>query len=425
MRFCGILLRMRTIKGDDIKGSVGKSVLSPLRQLDCKTGFMGGQAGGIYASWSGGRHRILGGADGGFCYHVMSRTCGGLKLFGAEEKEGFRKVMRLMSRFSGVQVLTYAILDNHFHILARVPSRTRFLKQFEDREADYEGAGEDRLLEHLLILYSEAYVRQVRREIAWMREQGMEGDVQKFLEKYKRRFCDLSLFVKEVKERFSRWFNKKHERRGTLWMDRFKSVLVEDGEALRTMSAYIDLNAVRAGMVEDPKDYRWCGYAEAVAGSKRARRGLCQVMEVPQDSWSDTAVNQSGQRGSGSWYRCWLMTDGEEVVVDEGDKYDQVKARVGIPKAKVAKALEKGGLLTSPELLCCKIRYFSEGIALGSKGFVDEWYEKSREHFSPKRKKGAQPIPKMLDQAIMKKEAQKKDSPLFTLKGMLKTKLES
>ncbi len=39
----------------------------------------------------------------------------------------------------------------------------------------------------------------------------------------------------ELKERFSRWYNKHHSRRGTLWMERFRSVLVEDGEALRTM----------------------------------------------------------------------------------------------------------------------------------------------------------------------------------------------
>ena len=44
------------------------------------------------------------------------------------------------------------------------------------------------------------------------------------------------------------------------------------------MAAYIDLNPVRAGMVDDPKDYRWCSYAEAVAGKKRSREGLQRVM---------------------------------------------------------------------------------------------------------------------------------------------------
>ena len=62
---------------------------------------------------------------------------------------------------------------------------------------------------------------------------------------------------------------RRHGRKGTLWEDRFRSVLVEGaGLALATMAAYIDLNPVRAGMVEDPKDYRWSGYGAAMAGRK-------------------------------------------------------------------------------------------------------------------------------------------------------------
>jgi hypothetical protein len=44
------------------------------------------------------------------------------------------------------------------------------------------------------------------------------------------------------------------------------------------MAAYIDLNPVRAGIVKDPADDRWCGYAEATAGSRRAQPGLRAVM---------------------------------------------------------------------------------------------------------------------------------------------------
>ena len=69
---------------------------------------------------------------------------------------------------------------------------------------------------------------------------------------------DLSAYMKIVKQRFTQWFNKKHARRGTLWEDRFKSTLVEDGHAARVVAGYIDLNPVRAALVRDPKDYRWC-----------------------------------------------------------------------------------------------------------------------------------------------------------------------
>lgn len=39
------------------------------------------------------------------------------------------------------------------------------------------------------------------------------------------------------------------------------------------MAAYIDFNPVRAGIAEDPRGCRWCGYAEAVAGIKLAEEG--------------------------------------------------------------------------------------------------------------------------------------------------------
>ncbi len=85
--------------------------------------------------------------------------------------------------------------------------------------------------------------------------------------KFLRRMWDLSEFMKTLKQKFTGWFNRLHERVGTLWESRFKSVIVDGSwNSLVRVAAYIDLNAVRAGLVEDPKDYRWCGYGEAVAG---------------------------------------------------------------------------------------------------------------------------------------------------------------
>ena len=63
-------------------------------------------------------------------------------------------------------------------------------------------------------------------------------------------------------------------------MDRFKSLAVESGTALRTMAAYIDLNPVRAGLVDDPKDYYWSGYGEAMQGNRRAQVAICKIVEV-------------------------------------------------------------------------------------------------------------------------------------------------
>lgn len=366
--------------------SVKKWSRSSLEILDCKSGAAVLRNGQICRMKAPIRRRVLGGNEGSFCYHVMTRTCGAERILGAEDLEGLRIIIRKMALFSGVKVMTYCLLSNHWHLLVKVPSVKKFLRQFEDREGEKIGSGESRLMGHLATLYSKAYINQLKLELADMRQRGLEDAAQEVLNKYKHRFCNLSLYVKEVKERFTRWYNQKHQRVGTLWSGRFKSVLVENGEALRTMAAYIDLNPVRAGIVEDPKDYRWCGYAEAVAGSRHARRGLCMIMGKPQDSWQ-----KSGEE-NGAWYRCWLMLDGKQVVKTQATDANHVKIRKGIPKEKAEKALTSEGKLTAGQCLLSRLKYLSHGSAIGSKNFIDTLFEKHREEFGERRKVGSKPV---------------------------------
>jgi putative transposase len=335
--------------------------------VNAKTGLYPG-----VRSWSGGRLRVLGrGPLESYCYHVMSRTCGGEVLFDDVEKEALRRVIWRMAEFSGIKVVTYCLMGNHFHLLAEVPHRDTWLQRFAGAE------GEAKLFEHLRVLYSRAYIGLLRDELSDLRARGLTALAEQRIEAMKKRFCDLSLFVKEVKERFSRWFNKRHGRRGTLWMDRFKSVLVEGkGEALRTMAAYIDLNPVRAGLVKDPKDYRWCGYAEALAGTRRAQRGLCKALGKPVDGWQSA--------GAAAAYRCLLHAEGREVKDAQNEKV--VERGITVESARAV--LAAGGKLSAAELVRLRVRYFSDGVVLGSKAFVEGIFDAQRERFSPKRKVG-------------------------------------
>ena len=336
--------------------------------VNAKTGLYPGAR-----SWSGGRLRVLGkGPLESYCYHVMSRTCGGEVFFDDVEKEALRRVIWRMAEFSGIKVLTYCLMGNHFHLLAEVPHRQTWLARFEGPD------GEAKLLQHLGILYSRAYVGLLRDELSDLRARGMTVLAEQRVAALKKRFCDLSLFVKEVKERFSRWFNKRHGRNGTLWMDRFKSVLVEGkGEPLRTMAAYIDLNPVRAGLVQDPKDYRWCGYAEALGGSRRAQRGLCKALSKPVDGWRSAEAAEA--------YRCLLHAEGREV---KDAQNEQVVSR-GVTTESARTVLAEKGKLSPAELVRLRVRYFSDGVVLGSKEFVEGIFEAQRDLFSPKRKNGA------------------------------------
>lgn len=322
---------------------------SPLELAEVKTPR---RIGAIWQPKGASARRRIKFEDRASCFHVMSRTVNGEMLFGNVEKEAFRRMMWRMASFSGVEVLAYVVMDNHFHILSKVPNREKWLSRFEGEE------GERRLLKHLGTVYSKKFLIQLEREIEAFREQGNELAVEELLARFRKRFCDISLFVKELKERFSRWFNKQQGRRGTLWMDRFKSVLVDGQEALATMAAYIDLNPVRAGIVDDPLDYVWSGYGEANAGSRRAKRGICKALNLPQDSWEARVLPR---------YRIYLFDQGIEVGDERrpsGHRKRGVKPEAGI------KIQGEKGVVPVARHLRQRISSFSNGIAVGSENFV-------------------------------------------------------
>jgi len=75
-------------------------------------------------------------------------------------------------------------------------------------------------------------------------------------ERFTYRVHDLGEFMEALMQQFTRWYNSKNDRTVTLWEERYKSVIVEDGIAAKMMAAYIDLNPVRAALVADPAGER-------------------------------------------------------------------------------------------------------------------------------------------------------------------------
>ncbi len=266
-------------------------------------------------------------------YHLMSRTVNGEALFRKREKEILRKMIWQVSEFSGVRVVTYAVMKNHFHLLVEIPGR----KSISDAE----------IVRRYRVLYP--------RPTPWhpmlpevleshLRENSEEGKLLRAT--LTRRMHDVSWLMKTLKQRFAVWFNQSRDRFGPLWSERFKSVLVEgDQWALRTVAAYIDLNAVRSGLVEDPKDYRFCGYGEAIGGNEVARAGILGVCR-------DLESYRKLLYGSGSGVR-----DG----------------KVSISQEKARRVIEKeNGKIPVATALRCRLRYFTQSKVLGSAEFIEK-----------------------------------------------------
>jgi REP element-mobilizing transposase RayT len=293
----------------------------------------------------------------------MTRTVNGERLFKDREKEILRKMLWQVADFCGVEVLTYCIMSNHFHVLLRVPNTP----EISDKE----------LLRRYKVLYPKPTKYQTASIGVMERDLAGGGEAAEAIRrKLLARMGDVSEYMKAVKQRFSVWYNRSHGRYGTLWAERFKSVLVEGkGNPLQTMAAYIDLNPVRAGIVEDPKDYRFCGYAEAVAGYKSAREGLGLV-------WGSHADGSKRLRRPSAD----ALQSHRELM------FGKRATDAALPAMSREKALEvlqkEGAVLPKATVLRCRVRYFTDGAVLGSQEFVRDfvgtWQQEKRRKHPPK-----------------------------------------
>lgn len=79
---------------------------------------------------------------------------------------------------------------------------------------------------------------------------------------------DIGSVFKRIGVSYVYWYNWKYERRGHLFQDRFKSEVVENDEYFQVVIRYIHQNPLKAGMVDDIKDYKWSSYNEYIDKAK-------------------------------------------------------------------------------------------------------------------------------------------------------------
>lgn len=296
-------------------------------------------------------------------YHIITRVTGREFLLDAEVKDGMRKDLGKVAGYSGVEVLTYTIMDNHVHLLARIAGKCT--------------ADEKEILRRYQIMYGWKKTRGLARRWKHLRETKQMHLLHKEHQRERRRMDDLSEFMKTLKQLWSQHYNKKTRRKGTLWEGTFHSLLV-DPEDTTFVGAYIDMNAVRAKIVESPEEYPWCGFAEAMGKSRRVidnldlRQGLMDMYRMP----SDQALGKRlALEHLNRFFRA--KKDLEDLPAEYWDKNGM---------------LIHGGDLPISLFLRCRIGYFTRGLIIGTKHFVNQAFHDFREFFSSKRKTGARKI---------------------------------
>jgi len=271
-------------------------------------------------------------------YHVISRTALDGLPFKQVEKDELVRIIRRFSAVYAVDVVGYAIMGSHFHLLVVVMPG--------------EMVSDEEVRRRFHLLYGEGAAFPEAR-----------------LSEYRERFSSLSAYIKDIKQTFSNFYNKRKKRKGTLWGERFKSVIVQQGNALTNCLAYVDLNAVRAGIVKRPEEYRWCSIGYRIqTGNKDGF--LSAELGTPEFGGADPA------RMLGN-YREFLYHVG---AIEK-------KGKAKISQKILDKETATGFNLPQKERFRYRSRYFTDSGIIGSRAFVETTYGTFRDRLQMRRDK--------------------------------------
>jgi REP element-mobilizing transposase RayT len=279
-------------------------------------------------------------------YHVMSRTA----LDGFPLKDVEKDFMLdLIKRFSSLfftEILGLCLMGNHFHLLVKMIPDNRFTdEEIQKRFETFYGDSRD---------FTEGQIPYLRVKLS-----------------------SLSEFIRDIKVGFARYYNRRHNRRGYFWGDRFKSVIVDNGETLVNCLAYIDLNPLRAGMVSRPEEYRWNSLGYHMQTNNR-------------DNFlsTDFGLKEFNVKSKKERIRRYRRYVYEAGAIERPDK---MQARV-IDEKVVSKERKKEFGISRINRFRYRTRYFTDSGIIGSKEFVAENYQRFKHLFYSKHEKKPKPI---------------------------------
>jgi len=292
--------------------------------------------------------------DGGI-YHVCSRCVRRAWLCGTDKETGFNfdhrrqwledRILTLSDIFA-VELFGYAVMSNHYHLVLQIDAGV--VQSWSDEV----------VVDKWLLLCPKQFVGGVSLTQQTVHRNSLLQNKERLLV-FRERLSSLSWFMRMINEPLARTANQEDRCKGRCWEGRFKSQRLLDEDALLACMVYVDLNPVRAGMVEDvidaehtsvarrlkanpsekqlmtaiqsttvlPFDYRIHDYialARTTASAQRANRfsGRLRVVDAPDTrlSWLEAIMPVPGrwQRAIGTVQnmkdyakgigQCWVKT---------------------------------------------------------------------------------------------------------------------
>ncbi len=215
------------------------------------------------------RQKVVG---NGCYYHLYSRTAGVKSdyIFTDVDKEQGMKIVKAVSELFFLEIISMCWMDNHWHIVLYAPSDDEkpSIKEISEKYNSYYDDSKH------FINYKFA---PKKTEIL--------GE----------KLMDISYFMQVFLQKYTLYINRVHNRRGPLWAERFKSTILEGTQALWSCVKYVELNPVRAKMVDEPANYRfstwgnYCGIGNFLFDGNFVKHLRKSLGDIAKD-WSDSAI---------------------------------------------------------------------------------------------------------------------------------------
>lgn len=238
----------------------------------------------------------------------------------------------------GYELVAFCLKPKGFDLLIDIPKKLNFTKK--ERLARFEKYGSPPMINRELPLL------KANDKAAWAR-----------LDKYVE---NLSTVMKTIKQQISFSYHGRRGSAGALWSARFGMVHVQEGNASRLLSAWLDHSAVREGRVTEAKEDRFCTYGAAVAKDQEARKMIANLYSPENVSADWRTVSKQ--------YRDYITADGPEVT-----KFTN----------------SQRPLVTRPELLRIEVPQFRRGVVIGDEAYCERMHEMNPDFLAPGRRKGA------------------------------------
>ncbi len=261
-------------------------------------------------------------------YHCYARVNGSLSAFPLDHPAAHRKLLEIIHHYVlgyRCQLAGFSIMGNHYHLVIHFEAFRQLSPEELEKRARH--------------FYPKPEQTAHWRKHRW--------------ERFNRRLFDISELMRNVQMAYAKWHNRRFHRRGSFWEGRFKSTLLADLDAIQECLIYVELNPVRAGLVQRPE--QWI-------------RSSAYLRDLKADHW---------------------LLSLEDLFPESRQFYEHYRARLfyrgALPRQPGDKAISERVLgeeerrgFSREGSYRKRLRFFTDGLVIGGEECVRNWITQLR-----------------------------------------------